>query len=122
MPEPETFDPTAGVELLMRLIPNCSVFMADAVAVGVMASMLLPPDVSVDPVITIEYPEEALVDAVIEDVPEPVALVDKVPRATVADASVKLNVSSTLAVTVIAPAVELATVPVSIGVVQVASE
>jgi len=52
----------------------------------------------------------------------PVAALESVPRATVAAAKVKVNVSSTLAVTVIWPAVEAATVPVSMAVVHVAVE
>src|SRR5438445_736124 len=56
------------------------------------------------------------------EVPLPVLLVVIVPKATVALASVKVSVSSTLAVTVIWPAVEAATVPLSMPVVQAASE
>lgn len=60
--------------------------------------------------------------AVIVEVPEPVVAVVKVPRATVADASVKVSVSPTLAVTVICPAVDDATFPVSTAVVHASSE
>jgi hypothetical protein len=55
-------------------------------------------------------------------VPVPVALVVGVVNVTVALASVKLSVSSTVALTVIWPAVEAATVPASIPVVHAASE
>ena len=58
----------------------------------------------------------------IVDVPEPVVDVERVPSATVAAVSVKVNVSSTLAVTVICPAVEAATVPESTDVVHASSE
>lgn len=68
------------------------------------------------------YPVVPFVDAVIVDVPEPVDEVVRVPSPTVADVSVKVSVSSTLAVTVICPAVDAATVPVSTEVVQASSE
>lgn len=60
----------------------------------------------------------ALVATVIDDVPVPVELIESAPSATVADASVKVNVSPTDAVTVICPAVEATTTPVSIAPVQ----
>jgi hypothetical protein len=68
------------------------------------------------------YPPEALVAADIVEVPEPVVLVLRVPRDTVAEDKVKVSVSSTLAVTVIWPAVEAATEPESTEVVQASSE
>lgn len=52
------------------------------------------------------------------DVPEPVVLVVKVPSATVAEVNVNVRVSSTDAVTVICPAVDAATVPLSTAPVQ----
>ena len=56
------------------------------------------------------------------DVPDAVVLDESVPKVTFVVASVKVKVSSTDAVTVTIPAVEVATVPVSIAVVQAASE
>jgi hypothetical protein len=64
----------------------------------------------------------ALVEALIVEVPELVALDVNVPRATVELESVKVNVSSTDAVTVTCPAVDVATVPLSMPVVHAASE
>jgi hypothetical protein len=84
--------------------------------------MVFDPEVSVVPFTVIEYPDDPLVEAVIDEVAVPVELVDRVPRAAVADDRVKVSVSSTLAVTVICPAVEVATVPVSTAVVQALSE
>ena len=75
------------------------------------------PDVKVVPLTVILYPLDALVAALIVEVPEPVLLVESVPRATVAALRVNVSVSSTLAVTVICPAVEDAIVPTSTGVV-----
>ena len=63
-----------------------------------------------------------MVPIVIDEVPVPVELVVMVPSGMVAVASVNVKVSSTEAVTVICPAVEVATAPASIGVVQAASE
>lgn len=56
------------------------------------------------------------------EVPLPVVPVVIVPSPTVALESVKVRASSTLAVTVICPAVEEAKVPVSTAVVQLAAE
>ena len=103
------------------MIPNCFAFVLDAVGEA-SAVMVFAPEVSVVPATVIEYPFAAFVDAVILDVPDPVALVVSDPSGTVADARVKVSVSSTLAVTVIWPAVEVATVPVSTGTVHEASE
>ena len=96
-------------------------FITDAPPV-VIAVIVFVPDVNVVPLYETEYPVEALVAKVILDVPVPVAPIDSVPNATVAAANVNVNVSSTFAVTVICPAVDVATSPVSIGVVQAASE
>ena len=56
------------------------------------------------------------------EVPLPVVLGVRVPRATVVSARVKVSVSSTLAVTVTTPAVDAATVPASTAVVHDAPE
>jgi hypothetical protein len=64
----------------------------------------------------------ALVETANVEVPFPVAEVVSVPSGTVVAASVKVRVSSTLAVTVTCPAVEAAIVPVSTPVVHVSSE
>lgn len=121
VPVPETADPTDGVVFATRLSPNCLLFIEEAVG-ELSAVIVLLPEVSVEPLTEIEYPRLPLVEAVREDVAEPVELVVSVPSEAVAEASVKVRASSTLAVTVICPAVDVATVPVSIGVVQVASE
>jgi hypothetical protein len=72
----------------------------------------------------IVYPLAALVDAAIVDIPK---LAAPVPigagnKSTDAAASVNVNVSSTLAFTVMIPAVEVATVPVSITPVKPTAE
>jgi hypothetical protein len=122
-PLPETPEPTDGVVLAIRFIPNCDVLVLDAVGDD-SAVIVFAPDVNVVPDTVIEYPVDAFVDADIVEVPKLVAAVvtgvgDKL---TVAAASVKLSASSTVALTVIWPAVEVATVPVSIAVVHVAVE
>jgi hypothetical protein len=63
-----------------------------------------------------------LVATVIDDVPVPVLAIDGVVNVMLVFAKVKANISSMPTVTVTCPAVEVATVPVSIGVVQVESE
>lgn len=107
--------------MLIRLMPNSWSPIVEAFAVPI-AAIVPPGDVSVLPLYVSEYPLEAFVATPIVDVPVPVELVDRVPKATVAEASVKVSVSSTLAVTVILPAVDVATVPVSTVVVHEASE
>lgn len=86
------------------------------------AVIVFSPEVRVAPLTVMEYPLAALVAADIVEVPLPVVAVVRVPSATVAEANVNVNVSSTLAVTVICPAVEAATVPESTEVVHASSE
>lgn len=107
--------------LALRLIPNWLEFCVD-VALEARAVIVFAPDVRVLPLTLITYPLVALVDALIVDVLLPVVAVVREPSATVALDNVKVSVSSTLAVTVICPAVEDATDPASIAVVQASSE
>ena len=121
MPAPLAAEPTAGVVLATRFIPNCFVPVVETVGT-VRAVIVFAPEVKVVPLTVIEYPLEAFVEALIVEVPETVELELSVPRGTAVLASVNVRASSTEAVTVTAPAVDVATVPVSIAVVQAASE
>jgi hypothetical protein len=124
-PEPPLgFVPTFGAALSTILIPNPAVPGDDA-EFEYEGNAVPPAGFSAfGELYVIEYPLAALVDAAIVDVPKlatpvPIGSGDKL---TVAVASVNVNVSATFAFTVMTPAVDAATTPVSIAVVQALSE
>lgn len=138
VPEPSGSTPTEGVVLALRLTPNCSVPVVDAVC-DARAVMVGEPEqvgqVRVVPLIVIAYPLTPFVPTPICERPLFVELGDSEPSATlvpVAPAQLelvmpdvpvqKVRVSSTVAVTVIWLAVLAATVPVSTAVVYAVSE
>ncbi len=121
---PVGFDPTAGVVFVLRLMPNPAVPGTDG-ELEYEASAVPPAGLrAFGELYVIEYPLAALVEATSVDVPVLAAavVIELGERLTVAAPRVKVNASSTVALTVITPAVEAATTPVSIGVVHAASE
>ena len=117
-----------------KLSPNCSVPCVEA-AFAEFAVTVYEPAVKVAPATVMAYPLPAFVAAPSCVVPEPVVELVKVPRLNVVPVAPaqlllvmpeapeqKVNVSSTLAETVMAFAVLAATVPVSSAPVNAAAE